>query len=217
MCVCRGVCLCACNHVQTQVCVAGRCWVGRDSQHLHWQLCGWLSGQRVTSNSSSEVSGEKALEHLPEGGHPELSAGLGCGLSAEAPNCWGRKRGGWLQRGSRRAARWLQWAWDPGAEPPSGQSREGRGGEWGWGLPEAHFDLDSEEGSRRSGQEGLQGLCNPVASIIIGLVSKNSPEEGSRTSGQEGLQGLCNPVASIIIGLVSKNSPVELHDKGFLV
>ena len=51
----------------------------------------------------------------------------------------------------------------------------GRGGEWGWGLPEAHFDLDSEEGSRRSGQEGLQGLCNPVASIIIGLVSKNSP------------------------------------------
>ena len=123
--MCRGVCLCACNHVQTQVCVAGRCWVGRDSQDLHWQLCGWLSGQRVTSNSSSEVSGEKALEHLPEGGHPELSAGLGCGLSAEAPNCRGRKRGGWLQRGSRRAARWLQWAWDPGAEPPSRQSREG--------------------------------------------------------------------------------------------
>lgn len=115
-----------------------------------------------------EVSGEKALEHLLERGHPELSAGLGCGLSAEAPNCWGGKRGGWLQRGPGRAAQQLRWAWGPEAEPPSGRSREGQG------LPVAFFDLDSE-GSRRSGQEGLQGLCNPVASIIIGLVSKNSP------------------------------------------
>lgn len=42
------------------------------------------------------------------------------------------------------------------------------------GRPQPHFDLDSEEGSR-SGQEGLQGVCNRVDSIIIGLVSKNSP------------------------------------------
>ena len=51
----------------------------------------------------------------------------------------------------------------------------GWGGDWGWGLPKAHFDLDWEEGSRRSGQEGLQGVCQPVSSKIIGLISKNSP------------------------------------------
>ena len=37
------------------------------------------------------------------------------------------------------------------------------------------FFLGAHIGVGISGQEGLQGLCNPVASIIIGLVSKNSP------------------------------------------
>lgn len=193
-CVCEHRCVCVC--VFMGVCVHVTMCRHRCVQRAD---AGWAGTHRTCTGNCvagsqhrgslltlpQEVSGEKALEHLPEWGHPKLSVGLGCGLSAEALNCRGRKRGGWLQRGSRRAARWLQWAWDPGAEPPSGQSREGRGGDWGWGLPEAHFDLDSEEGSRRRGQEGLQGLCNPVASIIIGLVSKNSPEEGSGRSGQE--------------------------------
>lgn len=55
-----------------------------------WRLCGWLSDRGSLLTLPQEVSGEKALEHLPEGGPPELSAGLDCGLSAEA----GRGEGG---------------------------------------------------------------------------------------------------------------------------
>ena len=105
VCVSTGVCVCVCMGVCVQRADAG--WAG-----THRTCTGnCVAGSQHRGSLLTlpqEVSGEKALEHLPEGGHPKLSVGLGCGLSAEALNCWGRKRGGWLQRGSRRAARWLQ-------------------------------------------------------------------------------------------------------------
>lgn len=75
--VCVGTGVCACMRVQTQVCAAGRCRVGRDTQGesfldrtCRWRLCGWRSDRRSLLTLPQEVSGEKAREHLPEGGPP---------------------------------------------------------------------------------------------------------------------------------------------------
>ena len=62
--------MCVCVH--GCVCAAGRCWVGRDSQDLHWQLCGWLSAQRVTSNSSSGSVRRESPRTSPGAGPPEV-------------------------------------------------------------------------------------------------------------------------------------------------